>query len=289
MFYNMQQNIINTLILLAGFLVVNVASQTSYVGTKPISMYSVDKDGSSANGSPNLDMLCWEEGTIDNIRGHGKATRAADMSTLEVTISVTEPTVAAAWNRTSIGSENVISVVNSTETNDFVTFKTSRLRIEPEYKWDRTMDTNNLTGYTVSTSITVEVTDISELQGIVGEVTAMGSDDVQVTGPQYALQPDTMEVYETMARKRSVSAAVTKAELYASALGGKLGKLIRLSETPVEAPRPGMGMFANDASPMMARGVGGGAPMAPSVPLVAGNITVDAYAYVTFQFMKCQS
>ena len=140
--------------------------------------------------------------------------------------------------------------------------QTSRLSIQPVRASGRGMDAP-ITGFQTTNQLTVMLRDTAKLSTLLDKLIAAGANtingiDFTVTKPQEALDK---------LRAEAVEDARRKAEIYAKAAGGTLGKALAISEGGTMTPYP-------KAVVMRA------APQA--VPVAPGEETLRASVSVTF-------
>ena len=116
--------------------------------------------------------------------------------------------------------------------------QTSNFSVQPRYNHYRpkpgeTQKPPKIVGYTVSNTITVKVIDLSKLGQTITEVVKFGSN--QLGNIRFDISSKQKLLDE--ARKEAVLDAKRKAEIYTSAAGVKIGKLVSLNETSRGIPR----------------------------------------------------
>ena len=140
--------------------------------------------------------------------------------------------------------------------------QTSRLSIQPVRASGRGMDAP-ITGFQTTNQVTVMLRDVDKLSGLLDKLITAGANtingiDFTVTKPQEALDK---------LRAEAVEDARRKAEIYAKAAGGTLGKALAISEGGVATPYP---------KTMMLRAAPAAVPVAP------GEETLRVHVSVTF-------
>ncbi|MFA6006500.1 MAG: SIMPL domain-containing protein [Candidatus Paceibacterota bacterium] len=164
---------------------------------------------------------------------------------------------------------------NDVEAKDI---KTDSYNISPRYttyNCYRTVDSSGavkpcppseITGYTVSQSVSVKVRDFSKISDLLGGVANLGANNV--SGLSFTVEdPDALK---TVARDEAIEKARVKAQAMAKAGGFSLGRLLGVDE--------GGGRSYYDYAPMMSKAeVGFGGASAPSPTIEAGSqdIVVD--------------
>jgi uncharacterized protein len=97
-----------------------------------------------------------------------------------------------------------------------------RLRVHNEWRGNRVV------GCRAAEHLALLVTDVEALEGVLSAL--LGAEPTELTGPRWVLDDPAAALRE--AQQRAVVDARTRAEGYAAALGGTLGPLLRLSESP---------------------------------------------------------
>ncbi|MCL3883526.1 SIMPL domain-containing protein [Marivita sp. GX14005] len=130
--------------------------------------------------------------------------------------------------------------------------KTSDLTLDP--LWNRPDETGRrrIEGYQASNRVTVRLRETGRLGDVLDAVLQDGANTLG--GLQFMLSD--LEPLLDEARRKAVSNARARAELYAEAAGVELGRLVSLSESGGQGPRPEMfGMArASDAGVPVAEG-----------------------------------
>ncbi len=215
---------------------------------------------SSATPPTDLNEPRWVE-----VSGEAIADVAPDFArvTLGVTTTGKDAREAAAANAKAVNA--LISVIKG-EGVAAPDIQTSSLSITPQYSNPRTgvAAEQTIIGYSVSDMVTVTARDIARLGGLIDKAVGAGANAVY--GVAYG--ENDPSVLLDQARPLAVADAKRKAEIYASAGGAKLGRLMRLSEQSGAQP----GQFAARAYAQSAA--------APPTPIEAGQdrLTVSVTA-----------
>jgi uncharacterized protein len=146
--------------------------------------------------------------------------------------------------------------------------QTSNFSINPRYRQPtKGGDQPVINGYQVQNTVRITVRDIAALGPILDQVIQLGSNQVHGIG----FEVSKAEVLRDDARKAAVANARHKADLYATAAGVKLGRVLAIEEAGVQpVHRP---MYKNARASMSA-------DSAP--PIEAGSQRLDAHVTVTF-------
>jgi len=200
-------------------------------------------------------------GTV-TIEGHGEIMAAPDMARINSGVTTQGATAREALDANTAAMAELIAALKAAgiEARDI---QTSGFSVNPNYVYTDERDENGYTlpprinGYQVSNTVTVTVRKLDALGSILDKSVTVGANTVN--GVSFAVA-DPSELYNE-ARKAAFADARAKAELYATAAGGKLDEIITISETQgFNNPQP---------YPMYAR-----AEMAQSaaVPVEAGEL-----------------
>jgi len=200
-------------------------------------------------------------GTV-TIEGHGEIMAAPDMARINSGVTTQGATAREALDANTAAMAELIAALKAAgiEARDI---QTSGFSVNPNYVYTDERDENGYTlpprinGYQVSNTVTVTVRKLDALGSILDKSVTVGANTVN--GVSFSVA-DPSELYNE-ARKAAFADARAKAELYATAAGGKLDEIITISETQgFNNPQP---------YPMYAR-----AEMAQSaaVPVEAGEL-----------------
>lgn len=201
-------------------------------------------------------------GTI-SIEGRGEISAAPDMATISSGVTTQGATAREALDANTKAMADLITELKAAgiESRDI---QTSGFSVNPNYVYTDERDDKGYTlppkinGYQVSNTVSVLVRDLKSLGTILDKSVTVGANTVN--GVSFAVD-DPSELYN-QARKAAFADARAKAELYATAAGGRLDDIESISETQgFNDPQP---------YPMYAK-----ADMAASapVPVEAGELT----------------
>ncbi|MEM1087329.1 MAG: SIMPL domain-containing protein, partial [Pseudomonadota bacterium] len=116
--------------------------------------------------------------------------------------------------------------------------QTSNFSMNPRYDYSnrRNGEPPRLIGYTVSNQLSVRVRDLDDLGETMDALVEAGGNTF--SGLRFALDDDRAAKNE--ARRLAMAEAITRAELYASAAGYEVARIVTLSESGGYAPQPMM-------------------------------------------------
>lgn len=106
--------------------------------------------------------------------------------------------------------------------------KTSDYRINPQYRFPETGESQQITGYTVTQTLEVKVNNIDLANKAVDASVKNGAN--LLSGVSFVLSDEDLRELEDEARKEAIDEARDKAERIASLSGIKLGKVINIEE-----------------------------------------------------------
>jgi len=107
--------------------------------------------------------------------------------------------------------------------------------VSPEFKRDeRGRRQPEIVGYRVTNQVRVEVRNLADLGKVLDALVQAGSN--QVSGVSFGIDDPTGVLNQ--ARNRAIADARSRAELYVQAAGVRLGKVLTISEQPIELPQP---------------------------------------------------
>src|SRR3989344_4653772 len=168
-----------------------------------------------------------------NVSGEGKATGIPDTAQISIGVTKTASTVAAAQEQANSAANKIIKDLERlgiAEKN----IKTTNYSINPNYDFAR--GGQNITGYTVTQTLEVEVTPIDVANKAIDVATADGAN--LVGGINFTFNDKTKKDLENKARTEAVKMAKEKAGSLAKATGIRLGRIVDVQESGNFEPRP---------------------------------------------------
>ena len=186
----------------------------------------------------------------------------ADMSTGVVTNA---PTAAEALRQNAERMTTVIAALRRAGIAER-DIQTSGINLQPQYMY-RENQPPQLTGYQAINNVNVRVRKLAELGKIIDTLIAQGSN--QINGPSFRL--DKPEPALDEARTKAVATARERAQLYASAIGMRVKRIVSISEgfaAPPPYPMPMARMAAMDAAEKAST------PVAPGEVQLTANVNV---------------
>lgn len=196
--------------------------------------------------------------TTFNLSAHGETRVAPDMASINLGVMTDGRTAAEALSANGLRMNAVMASLKKAGIAER-DIQTSNLNLSPQYRYVENQPPQ-LTGYQVSSQVTVRVRDLKRLGAAVDATVSAGAN--QVNGIGFGLDDPTAA--ENAAREAAVKALSAKAELYARATGYRLMRLVTLSEGGGYTPQP--------PSPIQAMSLRGKAEDSTSV--AAGELSV---------------
>ena len=202
------------------------------------------------------------------VGGMGSVTVEPDMAHITLGVMSEADTAKAALEKNTASMNGVVQALKTggLAPKDI---QTSNFSVNPRYRQGKAGEQPVLNGYQVSNTVRIVVRDIAKLGAILDQVIGLGSNQVNGVG----FEVSKAEQLKDEARKGAVANARQKAELYATAAGVKLGRVLGIEEAGVTPPQ---------RQPVaMARARAMSADSAPP-PIEAGSQRLDAHVTVTY-------
>lgn len=196
------------------------------------------------------------------ITGAGEVSRAPDMATMSIGVTTIGKTAAEALSANSTLQSSVIETLKGAgiAASDM---QTSGLNIGPQYPPSRDDKAEKMQSFHASNMLQIRIHDLDNLGALLDEAVTSGATDFGGLSFGLADRRDA----EDEARKLAVADARKKAELYAAALGLKLGPVLHLRESNGYSGQPMM-EYARSAA------------MAP--PVETGELAIAAQVSVEY-------
>ena len=181
-------------------------------------------------------------GTRLDVVATGEVTRVPDIVRIGAGVVTTAPTASAALQQNAVQMRSVRAALKRAGIADR-DIQTSAINLFPDYRHDQQGGNPQLIGYRASNELTVRFRDIANTGKILDALVAQGAN--QINGPMLGI--DKPEAALDEARTLALTAARQRADLYARALGKRVGKIVSISEGGGGAyPQPMMRMRAMD-------------------------------------------
>jgi uncharacterized protein YggE len=204
------------------------------------------------------------------VTAQGMTTATPDLA--EVTFSV----VTQGQNPQTLTSNNtdkmnaVLEFVSS-ENIASSDIATTGYDLEPNYQYDSGTQTNFITGYTLTQTVTIKIHDLTNVANVLGGLAPLGVN--QIGGVDFTFaDPDT---FLAVARADAINKAEEKAMQMARDTGTSLGEVVNVSENGI-VPQP---------EPIYSMATGGFAPSvaaAPTPDIQAGSQDITDNVTITY-------
>ena len=169
-----------------------------------------------------------------SVIGQGKAAAPPDMATVWTGVITQKPSAADALSANNEAMGKVMGVLKAQKIA-VKDIQTSSFNVTPEYRQDeRGRQQPEIIGYRATNQVRVEVHSLENLGNVLDALVRSGSN--QVSGIRFGIE-DPADVLNR-ARKRAIADARSRAELYAQASGVRVGKVLTISEQPIESAQP---------------------------------------------------
>jgi len=159
-----------------------------------------------------------------NVNGSGEVKAQPDMAYVSLGIESRKPTLAAARTEVTEAVDRVLALTRELKIDPKYVDST-RLQVQPDYRWDEKGSKQVLLGYVVSRQIEVEVRDLDRLGTLLEKSVSAGVN--QLGGAR--LDSSRRKELEREAMKLAVDDARLNADTLARAAGARLGPVQSLS------------------------------------------------------------
>lgn len=191
--------------------------------------------------------------TTLNLSGYGETKIAPDMASISLGVNTEAVTAADALSANAARMNKVMAALTAAgiAAKDI---QTSNLSLNAQYDYENNQ-APKLRGYQASNTVTIIVRDLTKLGAAVDATVRAGAN--QVNGISFGVSNP--EAAENAARQKAVKALMAKANLYATASGYKVSRLVSLSESggyqqPQPMPMMAMARMEKDGASPIAGG-----------------------------------
>lgn len=168
-----------------------------------------------------------------SVNGVGKSAGIPDTVQISIGITKTAPTVVSAQEQANTAANKIIEDLKKLKIEE-KNIKTTNYSINPNYDFNR--GGQNITGYTVTQTLEINITPIDIANKAIDAAVADGAN--LVGGVNFTFNDKTKKELENKARAEAVRIAKEKAESLAKATGIRLGKIVDVQESGNFEPRP---------------------------------------------------
>jgi uncharacterized protein YggE len=156
------------------------------------------------------------------------------MATVRTGVVTQAETAKEALNQNNAAMQSLLSLLKEHEIAD-KDIQTSSFHLHPVYEQDPQVRTEpKVVAYRVTNEVQVKVRNLSSLGDVLDALVQSGSN--QISGVSFDVDDPTGILNE--ARSRAIRNAKSRAEVYAQAAGVEVGRVLQISEQPMEPPRP---------------------------------------------------
>lgn len=175
-------------------------------------------------------------GTRLDVTAAGEVTRVPDIAVISAGVITRSTTASGAIQENAQRMERVIAALKRAGVADR-DIQTTSINLNPEYRYAENQPPQ-LVGYTASNQVTIRFRDIRSSGRILDALVAEGAN--QINGPTMTIEHREAALDE--ARANAVAIGRARADLYARALGKRVGRVISVSESGSHYPPPPMPM-----------------------------------------------
>lgn len=206
-----------------------------------------------------------------SMEGRGDISVAPDMAVVTTRVVTTGKQAPEALTANTAAMAEVIAEIRSAGIES-KHIQTSGFSIYPRYDHSETAQgqTPLITGYEVSNGVTIQVRDLARLGAILEAVVTNGANSIGGISFEVSEPAEKLD----QARKAAVADARRRAELYATAAGVSLGRVLAIIEGGASTPQP----YAMRAEKLMMA--------AAPVPIEAGENTLSASVSITWELTQ---
>jgi len=165
------------------------------------------------------------DGTRLDVVATGEVSRVPDVARITAGVVTVAPTATAALAQNATQMASVRAALKRAGIADR-DIQTSSINLYPDYRQDQQGNNPQITGYRASNEVSVRFRDIAATGKILDALVAQGAN--QINGPMLTI--DKPEAALDEARTQALANARARAELYARALGKRVGRILSISE-----------------------------------------------------------
>ena len=204
--------------------------------------------------------------TTLSVSAEARSLRAPDVVDLSGGVVTTAATAAQAMAENATRMSAVVAAVRKAGVAER-DIQTAGLNLQPQYKYADNQPPL-LTGYQASNTVSLRLRKLDQAGRLIDTLVGVGANTI--SGPNFRV--DAAEAALDEARTQAIGIARSRADLYARAAGLKIKRILTISESGGEPPRP-MPM-------MMARSM---KMAAADTPVEPGEVALSITVNVTFE------
>ena len=164
-------------------------------------------------------------GTRLDVVATGEVSRVPDIARITAGVVTVAPSATAALAQNAVQMASVRAALKRAGIADR-DIQTSSINLYPDYRHDAQGSNPQIIGYRASNEVSVKFRDIAATGRILDALVAQGAN--QINGPMLAI--DKPEAALDEARTQALANARARADLYARALGKRVGRILSISE-----------------------------------------------------------
>jgi uncharacterized protein YggE len=181
-------------------------------------------------------------GTRLDVTARGEVRRVPDVAVISAGVVTQSTDAGTAMSDNAARIARVVAALKKAGIAD-KDIATSSISLSPQYRYNNN-EPPVITGYQANNQLTIRFRDIGKSGAIIDALVKEGAN--QVNGP--SMEIDKPEAALDEARIMATKAARARADLYASALGLKVKRVVSLSEQDSGSPQPVPMMFARSVA-----------------------------------------
>lgn len=193
------------------------------------------------------------------VTGEATVAVAPDAAVIRIGVSTQGKTAAEA---SSANSQKMAAVLGAIKDAGVAErdVQTAALSLQPQYESTKP-GAPRLIGFQVSNQVTVKIRDIKAMPGVLDRAISAGANEM--SGIDFVVSEESKLLDQ--ARGKAIADARRKAELYAEAAGGHVGRVVSITEEGAPSP----------PRPMVAAMRAGAVPVAPGEQTLKATVTVS--------------
>ena len=200
-----------------------------------------------------------------SVSAEGRSLRAPDVADMSGGVVTTAATASVAMAENATRMTAVVAAVRRAGIAER-DIQTAGISLEPQYKYEQNRPPV-LTGYQATNTVNLRVRKLADAGRLIDALVATGAN--QISGPNFRVDDSSAALDE--ARQQAVTIATTRANLYAKAAGVRIKRILSISESGGEQPRPQPMMM------MRAKAEGASTPVSP------GEVTLSITVNMSFE------
>ena len=210
-------------------------------------------------------MMLPGDGTLLQVSAHGESHRTPDVAEMSAGVVTQNADANTAMRENANRMAAVVAALKKAGVADR-DIQTSSIGLSPQYNY-RENQPPTITGYQASNTVNLRLRELGKAGDELDALVKQGAN--QINGPTFTLDKPDAAMDE--ARTNAVNNAQTRANLYATATGLKVRRIVSMSESGEMQPQPRPMM-------MLAR-----ADKAESTPIAAGENTIGVDLNVVYE------